>query len=85
MGVPLHGIAETTLMNDPTRAETFMDWGLGMFVHWSMDSQLGSVISHSMVGASDDYLDRFINNLPKSFNPERYDPDQWAELAQLGG
>ena len=32
-----------------------MDWGLGMFVHWSHDSQLGSVISHSMVGASDEF------------------------------
>lgn len=27
--------------NDPAREEEFMDWGLGMFVHWSLDSQLG--------------------------------------------
>ncbi len=62
-----------------------MDQGLGMFVHWSVDSQLGSVISHSMVGASDDYLERFINELPKTFYPKRFDPDEWALLAKLAG
>lgn len=85
LGLPRCDAAEPKLVNDPARTETFMDWGLGMFVHWSMDSQLGSVISHSMVGASEDYLDRFINDLPKSFNPDRYDPEQWAQLAQLAG
>ena len=38
------------LGNKPQRCEWFMDQGLGMFIHWSVDSQLGSVISHSMVG-----------------------------------
>jgi alpha-L-fucosidase len=73
------------LANDPARTEEFMDWGLGMFVHWSLDSQLGSVISHSMVGASDKYLDRFINELPKTFNPTRYQPDEWMAIAKLAG
>mgnify|MGYP005849545675 FL=1 len=71
--------------NRPQRVEWFMDQGLGMFVHWSVDSQLGSVISHSMVGASDDYLDRFINDLPETFYPERFNPDEWARLAKLAG
>ncbi len=61
--------------NDPTRAAWFRDQALGLFIHWSMDAQLGSVISHSMVGASDDYLQRFIHELPKTFNPTRFDPD----------
>lgn len=43
--------APTTLKNDPARCEAFMNWGVGMFIHWSLDSELGSVISHSMVGA----------------------------------
>jgi len=71
--------------NKPERVEWFMDQALGMFVHWSVDSQLGSVISHSMVGASDDYLDRFVNELPKTFYPERFHPDEWARLAKLAG
>jgi len=71
--------------NKPEREEWFMDQALGMFVHWSVDSQLGSVISHSMVGASDDYLDRFIGELPRSFYPKKFDPDDWARLAKLAG
>jgi len=62
-----------------------MDQALGMFVHWSMDVQLGSVISHSMVGASEDYLNRFINELPRSFYPKKFDPEDWARLAKLAG
>ena len=77
--------APLSLKNDPSCEEDFMDWGLGMFIHWSMDSQLGSVISHSMVGASDKYLDRFVNELPGTFDPREYDPDQWAKLAKLAG
>ena len=73
------------VVNNPERQEQFMDWGLGMFIHWSLDSQLGSVISHSMVGATDKYLDRFINELPKTFNPKRYDADEWMEIAKLAG
>lgn len=71
--------------NKPARTEWFMDQALGMFVHWSVDSQLGCVISHSMVGASQDYLDRFIRDLPESFDPQRFDPDAWAKLAKLAG
>jgi len=71
--------------NRPARDQWFMDQALGMFVHWSVDSQLGSVISHSMVGASDDYLDRFINELPRTFYPQRFDPDEWARLAKVAG
>ena len=73
------------LRNKPEREEAFKDWGLGMFVHWSFDSQLGSVISHSMDYASRDYLDRYVNELPKTFHPRKFDPDEWMELAKLTG
>jgi len=71
--------------NKPQRLEWFEDQALGMFIHWSVDSQLGSVISHSMVGASDNYLKRFVNELPKTFYPTKFDPDEWARLAKLAG
>jgi alpha-L-fucosidase len=70
--------------NRPERVEWFRDMALGMFIHWSFDSQLGTVISHSMVGASDDYLDRFLA-LAKTFDPDEFRPDRWAELARLAG
>ncbi len=71
--------------NKAERLEWFRDLGFGMFIHWSHDSQLGSVISHSMVGADDDYLDRFVNELPKTFNPRKFHPEDWATLAKLAG
>ncbi|MEM9328927.1 MAG: alpha-L-fucosidase [Bacteroidota bacterium] len=71
--------------NKPERTEWFKDLGFGMFIHWSHDVQLGSVISHSMVGASPDYLDFYVNELPKTFNPTNFDPGKWADYAQLAG
>ena len=72
-------------LNRADRLEWFRDQGFGLFIHWSVDSQLGSVISHSMVAASPDYLDRFVNGLPKTFNPRKFYPDDWAVLARLAG
>ncbi|MVT41365.1 alpha-L-fucosidase [Chitinophaga oryziterrae] len=71
--------------NTPEKEKWFMDLGLGMFIHWSVDVQVGAVISHSMAGASDDYLKRFTEELPKTFNPHKFDPDDWAVLAKLAG
>jgi alpha-L-fucosidase len=71
--------------NKPERVEWFRELGFGMFIHWSHDVQLGSVISHSMVGASADYLDWFVNELPLTFNPARFNPEQWAVQAKLAG
>ena len=71
--------------NKPEREEWLRDAGFGMFVHWSFDSQLGIVISHSVVGASKDYQDRYFHELPKSFNPEKYNPKEIATLAKLAG
>ena len=71
--------------NKPERLERFRDFGFGLFIHWSLDSQLGSVISHSMVGASEDYLRRFVEDLPRTFNPRKFHPQDWAALAKLAG
>jgi alpha-L-fucosidase len=72
-------------LNKPERLEWFRDLGFGMFIHFSFDSQLGVVISHSMAGASGDYLNRFVNDLPKTFNPKDFAPDEIATLAKLAG
>jgi len=51
-------------LNKPERLEWFKGLGFGMFIHFCFDSQLGIVISHSMVGASEDYLNRYVNESP---------------------
>lgn len=73
------------LANKPERLEWFRDQGFGLFIHWSVDSQLGVVISHSLVGASDDFTGRFFTELPNTFNPRRFHPQDWAVLAKLAG
>jgi len=72
-------------LNKPERLEWFRDQGFGLFIHWSVDSQTGVVISHSLVGADDAYTNRFFNDLPKTFNPHKFDPRDWAALAKLAG
>lgn len=71
--------------NKPERLEWFERLGFGMFIHWNVDSQLGSVISHSLVGADEHYCRRYFEELPRSFNPKRFDPDDIAALAKLAG
>ncbi|MFB9054012.1 alpha-L-fucosidase [Formosa undariae] len=73
------------LKNKPELDENFMDMGFGIFVHWSLDSQLGSVISHSLVGASEDYVNKYFEELPKTFYPDKFDADEWARLFKVAG
>ena len=35
--------------------------------------------------ASEDYQDQYFNELPKTFNPKKFDPEEWAKLAKLAG
>ena len=79
------GVALAQGANRPDRVEWFRDLGLGLFIHWSLDSQLTSVISHSMVGADEEYLERYVTELPRSFNPKEFDPREWARVARLAG
>ena len=76
---------EVGSLNKQERLEWFRDQGFGLFIHWSVDSQLGVVISHSLVGASPEYTDRFFDELPKTFDPQEFHPLDWARLAHLAG
>ena len=71
--------------NKPDRVNWFQNLGFGMFIHWNVDVSLGVVISHSLAGASDDYVNRYFSELPKSFNPEKFNPAAWAKTARLAG
>ena len=73
------------LGNKPERLEWLQNNGFGMFLHWGLDSQLGSVISHSMVGADAGYLDRYFNELPQTFYPKKWDAEEYVLLAKTCG
>jgi alpha-L-fucosidase len=77
--------ADQEATNKAERLDWFQDQGLGLFIHWSVDSQLGVIISHSLAGASDEYVHRFYSELPQTFNPTRFDPEGLARLARVDG
>src|ERR1051325_1529112 len=78
-------LAAQTPGNKPERLEWFRDQGFGLFIHWNVDSQLGVVISHSLVGASEDFTRRYFTELPQTFDPRKFHPQDWAALAKLAG
>lgn len=71
--------------NRAEREEWFRDLGFGMFIHWSLDVLLGSVISHWMIGADPRLVRRFIDEYPARFNPYRFRADDYAALAVQAG
>lgn len=72
-------------LNKPGRERWLRDTGAGLFIHFNIDSQLGVVISHSLVGASNDYVERYFKELPKTFDPAKFNPKEIAELAKMAG
>lgn len=90
----IDGLAQDTVNDDesssynqnkPQREEWLRNTNNGMFIHFGLDAPLGIVISHSLVGAADDYVQRYFKELPQSFNPKKFDPDEIATLAKLAG
>jgi len=71
--------------NNPTMEEDFLDMGIGMFIHWSIDVVIGSLASHWMIGADELQRDKLYNELPNLFNPTRFNPEEWALLAKTAG
>ena len=77
--------SESYSQNKSESLEDFKSLGYGLFVHWSLDSQIGTVISHSLVGSSDEYKKKFFERLPETFNPSDFNPEKWARLAKVNG
>lgn len=71
--------------NKPEREKWFQDLGFGMFIHWNIDGSLGAVMSHSLAGASNTYIEKYFAELPGYFNPEKFNAENWAKQAKLAG
>jgi alpha-L-fucosidase len=75
---------QVRLSNDPDKTEVFRDAGLGLFIHWGPNSQVGSEISWPLNRASRDYIEKYYA-LAESFNPTEFDAGEWARLARIAG
>jgi len=82
--VPLLAEDAVRLSNDPAKTEVFRDAGLGLFIHWGPNSQVGTEISWPLYNASEDYIKKYYA-LAETFNPAGFDPGEWARLAKLAG
>jgi alpha-L-fucosidase len=82
--VPLLPENSVRLSNDPGKTEIFRDAGMGLFIHWGPNSQVGTEISWPLFNASDDFIKKYYG-LAGSFNPTAFDPAEWARLAKLAG
>ncbi len=80
------------------RLEWFKDQKLGFMMHWGPYSQLGLVESWALSDEDGDWsrddfnwdtdteeMKRQYVDLNKTFNPVRFQPDVWADLAAEGG
>jgi alpha-L-fucosidase len=72
-------------LNRPAREQWLRDLGFGMFIHWNVDVNLGTVISHSLAGADAGYVARYFEQLPQYLDARRFDPRAWARMARLAG
>jgi alpha-L-fucosidase len=72
------------LSNDTQKTELFRDAGLGLFIHWAPNSQMGTEISWPLNNASDDFIKKYYA-LTETFNPVLFDAAAWARLAKLAG
>jgi len=82
--VPLIPEDKVRLSNDPEKTEVFRNAGLGLFIHWGPNSQMGTEISWPLYNASEDYIEKYYA-LARTFNPTRFAPAEWARLAKLAG
>jgi alpha-L-fucosidase len=75
---------QVRLSNDPEKTDIFRDAGLGLFIHWGPNSQVGSEISWPLNNASEEFIKKYYA-LAETFNPIRFDASEWARLAKLAG
>lgn len=59
-------------LNQPEKVENFKDLAFGMFVHWSADCTIGSVISHWMIGCEEKLIDEFVERRARWFDPRYF-------------
>jgi len=70
--------------NSPGQTEIFRNAGLGLFIHWGPNAQIGSEISWPVWKATEDYVERYYA-LAETFDPIDFDAAEWARLAKLAG
>jgi len=64
--------------------ERWMDWKLGLRIHWGVYSVLGVDASWPLAGASPEFKNIY-HTLYQEFDPIGFDADKWMDLMRRGG
>ena len=83
---------EVVKLSDDERMEWWRDAHFGMFIHWGAYSMLGGEYKGSICWGGAEWvmnkLDMTIDEYevyPKSFNPVKFNADEWVKLAKNAG
>jgi len=64
--------------------ERWMDWKIGLRIHWGVYSQLGVEASWPLANASPEFQELY-HTLYQTFDPIGFNADEWMEIMARGG
>lgn len=64
--------------------EKWMDWKLGLRIHWGVYSMLGIEASWPLKGSSEEFQ-KIYHTMYQSFDPIGFNADEWMDIMQRGG
>ncbi len=71
--------------NKPERKEWYASRGLGIHLDFSFESHVGNQAMERLNASSKEYQDWYFADLPETYNPKDFDPEQIAALAKFAG
>lgn len=77
-------IADESTKASPERMAEWNDWKFGMFIHWGAWAQMERGAIWDIRGFEGEE-EKAAFELYKTFNPVKYDPDEWAAVAKAAG
>ncbi len=69
----------------PEAIEAWKDLRFGMFIHWGPVSQTGKEIGWSRGGQKGGVSQEQYDNLYKTFNPVKFNADEWVSIVKAAG
>src|SRR6266567_2147305 len=78
-------LALRALVTGEDRIAAFRKAKFGMFIHWGPYSVAGVEASWPIMTPNGEITEAEYRALPSQFNPTRFDPNAWIELAQAAG
>lgn len=73
------------LMSESDRIAVFRKAKFGMFIHWGPYSVAGVEASWPIMTPNGEITEAEYRALPSRFNPARFDPNAWIDLAESAG